>query len=271
MLIIGQLSDKQQLEAHFEISFNEKQECFTKFYVDDESEVNVITCQQKHNFNVMHYGMSPFWSGQKILHFEAPVEGEVNEETESDKLKKRIILHPSYRKPIRENRCLIPSDYFIMPSKYGDIFLMYFTESKPFAIAGIYDSWKGSFRDESEYRGFAILTVPANALLQSVGISRMPLILHSKDYYSWLDREAPLTEVTALMDIAPDKYLNGYPIHRNTYNKKTNSSELCRSTGQLLRPESQDTGMIASVLRSFRNKTNHSLLNSPSEERIWRS
>jgi len=270
MLIIGQLSDKKKLEAHFEVSFTEKQECFMKYFVDDEKEINVVTCQQKHNFNVMHYGMSPFWSGQKKLYFEAPVEGEINEYDEPSDLKKRIVLHPSFRRPIRETRCLVPVDYFIIPSEYGEVYLMYYTDSKPFALAGIYDFWKESMKDGLDYRGFAILTVPANEVLRKVGIERMPLILPSRSYSTWLDREAPLVEVTALMNITPAKYINGYPIHRNAFLNKMDSPELYRSTGELLRPENSDLGKIASILKSFRYKNAHIIKSDQSDDRLWR-
>lgn len=271
MLIIGQLSDKQILESHFEISFGEKQECFKKYFVDGESEINVVTCQQKHNFSVMHYGMSPFWSGQKNLYFEAPVEGEINEYDEPANLKRRIILHPAFRKPIRENRCLIPTNYFIIPSEFGEVYLFYYTESKPFALAGIYDSWKNSIRDGLDYRGFAVLTTPANDMLRKIGISRMPLILPARSYTTWLDREAPLVEITALMNITSGKYVNGYPIHRNSYLNKTDNPEIYRSSGELIHPENQDVGKIASVLKSFRYKNVHAQRNELPGERLWRN
>jgi putative SOS response-associated peptidase YedK len=271
MVIIGQLSDKKLLESQFEVSFNENQDYINKYFIDREDEVYVITCQQKHNFSILHYGMVPFWSGKKMLHFESPVEGEIDENSESGNIKKRIIIHPSYRKPIRENRCLIPADYFIMPSEYGEIFLIYFTESRPFAIAGIYDSWKESYRDDNEYRGFSMLTVPANEILKKAGINRMPLILNSRTYHKWLDREAPLTDITALMEIIPEKSINGYPIHRNTYLKKVDSPDIYRASGDLLRSEeNQDFGKIASVLKAFRYKggSSHGDLNPA--DRIWR-
>jgi putative SOS response-associated peptidase YedK len=271
MIIIGQLSDKKILEAQFEISFTENQELINKYFIDREDELYAITCQQKHNFSSLRYGMVPFWSGKKMLHFESPVEGEIEEHKEPGNLKKRIIMHPSYRKPIRENRCLIPADYFIMPSDYGEVYLAYFTESRPFAIAAIYDTWKESYRDDLEYKGFSIITVPANDTLKNAGISRMPLILNAKSYNKWLDREAPLTDISALMNSIDDKFINGYPIHRNAYLKKLNTPEIYRSSGALLHAEeNHDFGRIASVLKAFRNKggASHDELNSG--ERLWR-
>jgi putative SOS response-associated peptidase YedK len=271
MLIIGQLSDKKIMESHFEVSFTENQEFINNYFIDKDDEIYTITCQQKHNFSPLHYGMVPFWSGKKMLHFESPVEGEIDEHTEPEILKKRIIIHPSYRKPIRENRCLVPADYFILPSDYGEVYLIYFTESRPFAIAGIYDCWKESYRDDAEYKGFSLLTVPANNTLKKAGISRMPLILNTRMYSKWLDREAPLTDISALMDTIPDKYINGYPIHRNAYLKKVNTPEIYRSSGELLHSdENQDFGKIASVLKAFRYKNSPSHGNSNPEDRIWR-
>jgi putative SOS response-associated peptidase YedK len=271
MVIIGQLSDKKTMESQFEISFGENQEFINKYYIDREDEIYVITSQQKHNFNILHYGMVPFWSGKKILHFESPVEGEIDEQTEPGNLKKRIIIHPAYRKPIRENRCLIPADYILLPSDYGEIYLIYFTESKPFAIAGIYDTWKESYRDDNEYKGFSMLTVPANEILKKAGISRMPLILNSRMYHKWLDREAPLTDITALMETVPDKSINGYTIHRNSYLNKINSPEIYRSSGELLISDiNQDFSKIASVLKAFLYKSGASHGDLNAGDKIWR-
>jgi putative SOS response-associated peptidase YedK len=255
MLIIGQLSDKKIMEAQFRVSFSDNQEFINNYFIDKGDEIFTITCQQKQNFSTLHYGMVPFWAGKKMLHFESPVEGEIDENAEPGILKKRIIIHPSYRKPIRENRCLVPADYIIMPSDYGEVYLVYFTEARPFAIAGIYDSWKESYRDDTEYKGFSLLTVPSNYSLKKAGINRMPLILNSRVYDKWLDREAALTDISALMDTIPDKYINGYPIHRNAYLKKVNSPEIYRSSGELLHSdENQDFSKIATVLKAFRYK-----------------
>jgi putative SOS response-associated peptidase YedK len=271
MIIIGQISDKKLLETQFEISFNENQEFVKKYFTDKEDEVFVITSQQRLQFNMLQYGMIPFWSGKKVLHFEAPVEGEIDLQSEPGNLKKRIIIHPAYRKPIRENRCLIPADYIIIPSEYGEVYLIYFTESKPFAIAGIYDTWKESYLDGNEYRGFSMLTVPSSELLVKAGINRMPLFLSPRVYNKWLDREAPLTEITSLMDTIPDKYINGYPIHRNSYLNKINSPDIYRSSGEFLNStEHQDYSKFASVLNAFRYKSGSSHGNLNSGNRIWR-
>jgi putative SOS response-associated peptidase YedK len=271
MVIIGQVSNKKVFESQFGVYFNDNLEYNNNYFIDGEGELPIITCQQKNVFTFFHYGMVPFWSGKKNLHFEAPVEGEIDENSESESLKRRIIIHPAYRKPIRENRCLIPADYIIMPSSYGEVYLVYFTESKPFAIAGIYDTWKESYRDDEEYKGFSMLTVPSNNLLKKVGIGRMPLFLNSRVYEKWLDREAPLTDITVLMDSVPDKFINGYPIHRNTYLKRENSPEIYKSSGELLRIEENiDYSKLSSVLKAFRYKkgTSHGEVNTG--ERIWR-
>jgi putative SOS response-associated peptidase YedK len=116
MIIIWQVSESDVLEAHFEISF-EKEQAFEKQYrINHQIEAIVITCQNPHTFSTLTYGMVPFWSKDKILHYEAPIDGGQNTGNEPGNIKKRIILHPSFRRPIRETRCLIPVDYFIIQS-----------------------------------------------------------------------------------------------------------------------------------------------------------
>lgn len=73
------------------------------------------------------------------------------------------------------------------------------------------------------------------------------------------------------MEIIPEKSINGYPIHRNTYLKKVDSPDIYRASGDLLRSEeNQDFGKIASVLKAFRYKggSSHGDLNPA--DRIWR-
>ena len=106
MVIIGQLSGKESYEAHFGLSFENTQEFNKQYFAGREGEVLVISCRDNRPFSAMNCGLIPFWSRQKVVHYESPIEGSENPGEEF--VKKRIILHPSYRRPILENRCLIP-------------------------------------------------------------------------------------------------------------------------------------------------------------------
>jgi len=59
-------------------------------------------------------------------------------------------------------------------------------EEAPFAFAGLWDAWKEP--EGGWLQSFSIVTTEANELMSSVH-TRMPVILHPKDYTRWLTRE----------------------------------------------------------------------------------
>jgi putative SOS response-associated peptidase YedK len=270
MLIISQVSTKEQLENQFEGSFNEL-EFAPNYRIERGDEAFIVTTGNHCNFTRFNYGMVPFWTRQRIIHYEAPVEGDVAFPSEVDQLKMRIIQTPTFRRPIRETRCLIPSDYFIIPSSLGEVYLFFPNESKPFALAGVYDSWKANYLDEEFYNGFSILTTPSSPFLQSIGIERLPLVISHGCYKNWLNPESCLTEITDLMHPLSEKVLNAYPIHRNAFSTGLNSRELCRTAGDtLFKTEEQEKGKLSTMLRSFWNKRGVSPIHNNLEEKIWK-
>ena len=58
-----------------------------------------------------------------------------------------------------------------------------------FAFAGLWDAWKGEKIGEW-LQSFSIITTTPNELTGRVH-TRMPVILHEKDYDEWLLREGP--------------------------------------------------------------------------------
>ena len=153
-----------------------------------------VSCQQARSFTSLHYGMVPFWSREAVYHYESPVEGSENPGTENSK--KRIILHPNFRRPIRENRCLIPADYVLVTNEDGNPYLFYLPNQQPLAVAGVYDKWKEDYHQPEFYRGFSVLTETAPEAFQSHGIQRLPLILSERQHKQWLSKETTLAEIT---------------------------------------------------------------------------
>ena len=251
MLIIGQISVKEALEAHFGISFTEKQQYHPDYYIDQQKEAVVITSKKKQVFSFMNYGMIPFWSRHFLLHCEAPVEGE-GVLSVNNILKKRIVLHPSFRRPIRETRCLIPADYLLVPTREGNIYMIYSTSGTPFALAGVYDTWKESFRDEVSYEGFSVLTVPGNEILKLKNIENAPLILSPDDYKTWLNCDLPLTEITSLMKVPSRESINGHPVKRELFIDKVATPELLNANGDMLIPNyDPDNGRFTAMLKNL--------------------
>jgi len=269
MVIIGQVSGKQAFEQKFEIPFPEDQIFREKYYTDRHEKAWILSYQKQFEFACYHYGMVPFWSKQAVYHYESPVEGSLNPGMETSK--KRIILHPSYRKPIRESRCLVPVDYFLLLSESGDPYLIFSSATDTFALAGIYDHWKEDYYDKDFYKGFSILTVSAPEDFRNFGITRLPLIIPERKYKRWMNPDVALAEITALMENTTENDLNAYPISKKLFLQKANTKELCRPRGEMLRQLPQDPGKLASFLRSFRFKRGASHNHPEQEERIWRT
>jgi putative SOS response-associated peptidase YedK len=115
-------------------------------------------------------------------------------------------------------------------------FLVFPRDGQPLALAGIWDEWAHPETGEC-IRSFAVLTTVANPTLQAIGHHRSPVVLDPDDERMWIDREAPIAEVTALMRPCPTGRLNAHPIDPAIRDPRANGSELLRPTGELVHPE----------------------------------
>ncbi len=96
-----------------------------------------------------------------------------------------------WKRAFARHRCLVPVDSFfewkkIRPKnnpKY-DIGLV---DGKQFAFAGLWGAWFNPGTDQW-LQSYTIITTDPNELMESIH-TRMPVILHPKDYDRWLSRE----------------------------------------------------------------------------------
>lgn len=87
-------------------------------------------------------------------------------------------------------RCIVPVDGFFEWQAVKDgkqPYAIAMKDGSPFGLAGLWDNWKDPASGEW-VRTFAIITVPANALVASIH-DRMPAILKPSDYARWLGPE----------------------------------------------------------------------------------
>lgn len=115
-----------------------------------------------------------------------------------------------WKRLFERHRCLVPANGFYewqsltmptavqegRPAKKPKVEKKPFVFSLPgtplFAFAGVWDAWRDPANGEW-LQSFAIITTEANELMASVH-TRMPVLLHRRDYERWLDRspDAPL-------------------------------------------------------------------------------
>jgi len=130
---------------------------------------------------LMRWGLIPFFT--KSL---SDVKGmsTINARAES------ILKSPTWREPFKKRRCLVPASAFYewkkVDAKTKQPYAFTVSDATMFAFAGLWDAWKDS--QGHWLQSFSIVTTEANELMSSVH-TRMPVILHGRDYDRWLSRE----------------------------------------------------------------------------------
>jgi putative SOS response-associated peptidase YedK len=200
----------------------------------------VITNLEPKKIQMFCFGMTPFWAEKKMYLYNARTEGDHNQDNLTNyHCEKGIITKPAFRKPIRQQRCLIIADcYFEASSEKGfdEPYLVYLQGRRPFAMAGVWDEWPDKATGET-FRSFAIITVPANELIQKIPHKRMPVILSKSAEGKWLRSNAPLSSVTSYLSSYPAEKMNAYPITPAIKDTQNNGREFIEPLGPRLQPE----------------------------------
>ena len=177
-----------QLQAEFEPNHN----------VAPGDHVPVITQEKPDQIQLYRFGLRPFWSKKPMYLINARSEGDHNKENDVNyKGALGIKDKPSFRKPFRSQRCLIPANAFIegtTKERLSKPYVVYPIEKneRPFAFAGIYDHYVDKETGEIT-SSFSILTSVSTPLLQKIPHHRSPVILDSPTAeQQWLNSELPI-------------------------------------------------------------------------------
>jgi putative SOS response-associated peptidase YedK len=126
--------------------------------------------------SLMRWGLIPSWSKDAAIGYKM-----INARSET------VATRPSYRGPLRSQRCLIPADGFYEWKREGKEkfpFCFTLTDDSIFAFAGLWDRWRNPQGQVIE--SCTILTTAPNELMQDIH-DRMPVILARDEYDLWLD------------------------------------------------------------------------------------
>lgn len=122
---------------------------------------------------------------------------------------------PSFRGGYKHKRCLILADGFYEWKSFGEKksktpYFIHMKDRKPFAMAGLWDSWEGS--DGSSIKTCTIITTQPNELMSLIH-DRMPVILHPRDYARWLEPAAQTPDtLQPLIKPFPADAMSAYPV-----------------------------------------------------------
>jgi len=139
---------------------------------------------------LMRWGLVPFFTKQL-----SDVKGisTINAKAEN------VDKSPTWRTPFLKRRCLVPASGYYewkkLDAKTKQPFAFRLKDDEPLAFAGLWDAWKDP--NGEWLQSFSIITTDANELTSDVH-TRMPVILHPKDYGRWLERESERPPVDLL-------------------------------------------------------------------------
>ena len=229
------------IEKRFNVKAPEGFNYKPSYNIAPGSQAPVITNENPTQLELFRFGMTPFWAKKPLLLINARTEGDSNQKNDpAYSGSKGIITKPSFRKPIRSQRCLVLADCFIegtTKEKLSKPYVVYLKDGeRPFAFAGIWDTWVN--HDTGEIiRSFAIITTTANELLQKIPHHRSPVILPRSLEQAWINNDIPLSDVTGMLRPFPSELMNAYPIDPAVKNPRANGPHLLKPIGQRLAPE----------------------------------
>lgn len=186
-----------------------------RFNIAPSQPVLAIPNDEKFKADFFVWGLIPMWAkdpsiGNRLINARG--------ETVAEK--------PSFRGSLKYKRCLILADGFYewkaaQDRKTKTPYYIHMKDRKPFAFAGLWDSWNGP--DGSAVRSCTIITTEPNELMTMIH-DRMPAILHTRDYAKWLD-PTPQTpdQLLPLIKPFPAESMDAY-IVSTMVNKPANDS-----------------------------------------------
>ena len=163
----------------------------------------VITRNSPNRAEEMRWGLVPFWAkdpsiGNKMINARA--------ETVAEK--------PAFRKALAARRCLVPASGFYEWKRDagGKVpHYIFLRDTDSFAFAGLYEIWKDDAG--KTLKTYTIITTTPNELMETIH-NRMPVILSREDEGLWLDKEADIPALLALLRPYPAEQMDAYVVSK---------------------------------------------------------
>lgn len=149
-----------------------------------------------------HWGLVPSWAndvsmGNRLINARAET----------------IAVKPAFRGAFKNRRCLIPAaGFYEWRNHKGKKHPLFITlpDRKPFAFAGLWETWQNKREGDARYKSCAIITTRAARSFSSIH-HRMPVILKPGVYEKWLD---PQNQDTAeLLGLLQNEIISEFESH----------------------------------------------------------
>jgi putative SOS response-associated peptidase YedK len=173
-------SNLEQIKQHFTID-KTLSEVTPNYNVAPTQEILTIFRQDTLSvLEKLHWGLVPHWARDISTGYKM-----INARSET------IATKPSFRDAFKKRRCLIPADGFYEwtgAKGQKQPFFITLPDERPFAFAGLWETWRDKENEDKTYRSCTIITREVSECLKDIH-DRMPAILHPDKYEAWLDHD----------------------------------------------------------------------------------
>lgn len=204
----------KELIRHFPID-EAAVETTPNYNVSPSQEILAITRHDdKNHLEKLHWGLVPFWAKDTTVGSRM-----INARSET------VATRPSFKTAFKWRRCLILADgFYEWKGKKGNKQPMFLTlpGGRPFAFAGLWESWDDRGKETAPYRSCTILTKEASASVLPIH-NRMPVILKPEAFTAWLNRDNQ--DIRLLQEIIGKQVytqLTSVPVSRQVNSVKVN-------------------------------------------------
>jgi len=132
----------------------------------------------------------------------------------------------SFRDSFKSKRCLIPINGFYEWEKVDKEKVPYFIKPVKggcFVLAGLWDEWY-DINSDKKVISVALITTNPNDKIKTIH-DRMPVVLHKKDWKTWMDNNTSLAELNRLFLPYESKHMKMIEVSSLVNSVKNNSSE----------------------------------------------
>jgi len=217
-------TEKEALAARFDFDPGDLAGFVPRYNVAPTQNAVVVRAGENgRSASFMRWGLVPSWA--KAL---SKLPQLINARVEG------IAAKPSFRTPLRKQRCLVLADGFyewqapVAPAKTKIPHWIGLASAEPFALAGLWSVWQPRDVLEAEpLYSCAIITTAANAAVRAIH-ERMPVILPRAAEARWLDPELDgnVDALLALLVPVASESLRAHPISRRVNSVRNDDPSL---------------------------------------------
>jgi putative SOS response-associated peptidase YedK len=188
----------------------------------------------------LQWGLVPFWARDSMI-------GHRLANARDDSVRHK----PSFRRAFAARRALVFGDLFyewqaVPGTRRKQPWCIRRRDQAPFAFAALWERWiggAGAEADPEPLETFTLITTRPNAVLAPIH-DRMPVLLTPAECDRWLDLDAPLDAVEALLAPADADDMLAFPVSPRV-NSPTHDDPECITP--IERPDARDPGDLFSA------------------------